>query len=180
MVASGLFLVAGRVLSVTDGLLPGTQRTNSASRAQNRGFCAFLAFRTPVFGLFEHKIDVFVRFCPSGPPFSSLPSTKSAFLCSGRGKRGIGKRKVAFVQITAHANVPQTCLEQGFVCAVICRNCAMDNQQHHLPPNICALGWHQPHPAPKTCVPARRQPHSAEIRRWRRQSVQMGRKICYV
>ena len=40
MVASGLFLVAGRVLSVTDGLLPGTKRTNSASRAQNRGFCA--------------------------------------------------------------------------------------------------------------------------------------------
>ena len=31
--AGGLFLVAG-------GLLPGTQRTNSASRAQNRGFCA--------------------------------------------------------------------------------------------------------------------------------------------
>ena len=26
--------------------------------------------------------------------------------------------------------------------------------------------------------PARRQPYSAEIRRWRRQSVQMGRKIC--
>ena len=102
-----------------------------AFRAQNRGFCALFAFGTPVFGLFEHKIVVFVRFCPSGPPFSSLPSTKSAFLCSGRGKSGIGKRKVAFVQITAHANVPQTCLEQGFVCAVICRNCARDNQQHH-------------------------------------------------
>ena len=26
--------------------------------------------------------------------------------------------------------------------------------------------------------PGRRQPHPAEIRRWRRQSVQMGRKIC--
>ncbi len=26
--------------------------------------------------------------------------------------------------------------------------------------------------------PARQQPHSAKIRRWRRQSVQMGRKIC--
>ena len=33
-------------------------------------------------------------------------------------------------------------------------------------------------PAPNTCVLARRQPHSAEIRRRRRQSVQMGRKIC--
>ena len=27
-----------------------------AFRAQNRGFCAFLAFRTLVFGLFEHKM----------------------------------------------------------------------------------------------------------------------------
>ena len=33
-----------------------------AFRAQNRGFCAFLAFGTPVFGRFEHKIGVFVRF----------------------------------------------------------------------------------------------------------------------
>ena len=31
-----------------------------AFRAQNRGFCAFLAFGTRVFGLFEHKIGVFV------------------------------------------------------------------------------------------------------------------------
>ena len=31
-----------------------------------------------------------------------------------------------------------------------------------------------------TCASARLQPHSAEIRRWRRQSVQMGRKICFV
>ena len=59
-VAGSLFLVVGGVLSATGGLLPGTQRTNSASRAQNRGFCAFLAFRTLVFGLFEHKIGVFV------------------------------------------------------------------------------------------------------------------------
>ena len=29
-------------------------------RAQNRGSCAFLAFGTLVFGLFEHKIEVFV------------------------------------------------------------------------------------------------------------------------
>ena len=51
------------------------------SRAQNRGFCAFLAFETPVFGHFEHKIRVFVRFYPPKPPFSGLPSTKSRFLC---------------------------------------------------------------------------------------------------
>ena len=42
----------------------------------------------------------------------------------------------------------------------------------------CALGWQQPHPAPNTCTPAWQQPHLAEIRRWRRQSVQMGRQIC--
>ena len=31
-----------------------------AFQAQNRGFCALLPFETPVFGLFEHKIGVFV------------------------------------------------------------------------------------------------------------------------
>ena len=76
------FLVVGGVLSATGELLPDTQRTNSASRAQNRGFCAFLAFRTPVFGLFEHKIGVFVRFWALEPPFSGFSSTKSAFLCA--------------------------------------------------------------------------------------------------
>ena len=53
-----------------------------SSRAQNRGFCALLPFKTPIFGAFEHKIEFFVseratfhRFCP-------LSSTKSAFLCA--------------------------------------------------------------------------------------------------
>ena len=32
-----------------------------AFRAQNRGFCAFLPFGTPVFRLFEHKNGIFVR-----------------------------------------------------------------------------------------------------------------------
>ena len=30
----------------------------------------------------EHKIGVFVRFCPSEPPFSGVSSTKSGFLCA--------------------------------------------------------------------------------------------------
>ena len=51
------------------------------SRAQNRGFCAFLASETPVFGHFEHKIGVFVLFRASEPPFSGVSSTKSGFLC---------------------------------------------------------------------------------------------------
>ena len=63
-----------------------------AFRAQNWGFCALLAFGTPVFGLFEHKIEVFVLFCPSEPSFSGFSSTKSAFLCSRGGESGIGKR----------------------------------------------------------------------------------------
>ena len=47
--------------------------------------------------------------------------------------------------------------------------------QHPTPaPRPCGSLIQHQRPAP----PARRQPHSAEIRRWRRQSVQMGRKIC--
>ena len=32
----------------------------------------------------EHKIEVFVLFWPSGPPFSGVSSTKSGFLCAFR------------------------------------------------------------------------------------------------
>ena len=52
-----------------------------AFRAQNRHFCAFLGSGTLVFGHFEHKIEVFVRFCGLEPLFSGVSSTKSAFLC---------------------------------------------------------------------------------------------------
>ena len=51
-------------------------------RAQNRGFCAFFGFGTFVFGLFEHKIGVFVRFWGLEPLFSGFSSTKSRFLCA--------------------------------------------------------------------------------------------------
>ena len=44
----------------------------------------------------------------------------------------------------------------------------------HLRPR--PSGSHIQHPTP--AHQAKRQPHSAEIRRWRRQSVQMGREIC--
>ena len=59
-----------------------TSARSLPSRAQNRGFCAFLGFETLVFRLFEHKIGVFVRFCPPKPSFSGLSSTKSGFLCA--------------------------------------------------------------------------------------------------
>ena len=63
-----------------------------AFRAQNRHFCALLVSGTPVFGCFEHKIEVFVLFCPLEPSFSGFSSTKSAFLCSRGGECGIVKR----------------------------------------------------------------------------------------
>ena len=66
-----------------------------SSRAQNRGFCALLAFRTPVFGRFEHKIEVFVRFWASEPLFSGISSTKSRFLCADYHEMAIGKRQTA-------------------------------------------------------------------------------------
>ena len=43
-----------------------------------------------------------------------------------------------------------------------------------------SLAKRPPYLAPEICTSARQQPHLAEIRRWRRQSVQMGRKICSV
>ena len=61
-----------------------------AFRAQNRGFCAFLPFETPIFGHSEHKIEVFVRFYPPKPLFSGVSSTKSRFLCAD-GHTGAGK-----------------------------------------------------------------------------------------
>ena len=41
----------------------------------------------------EHKIEVFVRFCPPEPPFSGFSSTKMGVLCSSRRISGIGKHK---------------------------------------------------------------------------------------
>ena len=90
---------------------------------------------------------------------------------------------VAFLQIIAHANVPWSCLEEGFVCAMNCRNgtpsqVAVVSGTQHLHTGTPAK--RQPYHPSCSCAPARRQPHSAEMRRWRRQSVQMGRKICSV
>ena len=53
-----------------------------SSRAQNRGFCAFLAFGTPVFGHFKHKIGIFVSEWAIFPGFWVVSSTKSGFLCA--------------------------------------------------------------------------------------------------
>ena len=68
--------------TIPDAISEFSDANSPSSLAQNRGFCAFLAFGTLVFGLFEHKIGVFVLFWPSGPLFSGISSTKSRFLCA--------------------------------------------------------------------------------------------------
>ena len=65
--------------------IPGFPSTKS-------GFLCFLGSGTPVFWLFEHKIEVFVRFWGLEPSFSGFSSTKSGFLCSRGGECGIVKR----------------------------------------------------------------------------------------
>ena len=75
-------------------------------RAQNRGFCAFWGSGAPVFGCFEHKIEVFVLFCPLEPSFSGISSTKSGFLCSRGGESGIGKRNCGDAYHFAAAPTP--------------------------------------------------------------------------
>ena len=59
----------------------GDAYQSPSSRAQNRGFCAFLASGTHVFRHFEHKIGIFVSELAIFPWFLRLSSTKSAFLC---------------------------------------------------------------------------------------------------
>ena len=49
------------------------------SRAQNRGFCAFLAFGAPIFWHSEHKIGVFVLFWPSNPRFRAFRAQNQGF-----------------------------------------------------------------------------------------------------
>ena len=56
-------------------LLPGALLPDAPRRA--RGSAAELAATIP-----EHKIGVFVRFCPQKPSFSGLSSTKLRFLCA--------------------------------------------------------------------------------------------------
>ena len=53
-------------------------------RAQNRGFCAFLAFGTPIFGLFEYKIGIFVSEWAIFPGFWAFRAQNRHF-CARRG-----------------------------------------------------------------------------------------------
>ena len=70
-------------ISFSEVMLPDANFLSS--RAQNRVFCALFGSGTPVFGLFEHKIGVFVLFWGLEPSFSGVSSTKSRFLCAFAG-----------------------------------------------------------------------------------------------
>ena len=61
---------------------------------------------------------------------------------------------------------------------MICWKAAAAKLQPYPASNTCVPTKQPHHLQSDTCVPARLQPHPAEIRRWRRQSVRMGRKIC--
>ena len=124
------------------------------------------------------KSRILCAFSLRNPCFRAFQAQNRHFCAREEWEMASGSVKVTFLQFTAQANVPQRCLEQGFVCSVICRKCDTGNQQHHLPSNTFTLAKRKPHLTPNTCAPARQQPHLAEILRWRRQSVQMGRQIC--
>ena len=61
-----------------------------AFRAQNQGFCALLGSGTTVFGHFEHKIEVFVRFLPSTPRFRAFRAQNRHFCARAEGQVASG------------------------------------------------------------------------------------------
>ena len=90
---NGLFIRHLHFVSVRGDLLEGDvydklsavmlpDATFPSPRAQNRQFCALFAFGNPIFGPFEHKIEVFVSEWAVFPGFLALSSTKSRFLCA--------------------------------------------------------------------------------------------------
>ena len=164
-------------------------------RAQNRHFCAFFSSMTPIFWPFEHKNWLFVRFLPSEPSISGFSSTKSAFLCAfglrnprfqafRAQNRGFCVRMGDFSEIFGRFDT-----KMGFLCS---RSITMvvpaNHRARQCAPEVRRTGIRargdlqellQGQAAASSGTqhlrPARRQPYSAEIRRWRRQSVQMGR-----
>ena len=83
-------------VALPDANYLSSQCQSQSSRAQNRDFCALVGSGSPVFGHFEHKIEVFVRFWGLDPQFSGVSSTKSGFLCF------FGLRNVSVSAITCH------------------------------------------------------------------------------
>ena len=118
--------------------------------AQKPRFCARKARKWGFRRAKAHKNLNFVLKKPENEGSKPQKSTKTPILCSKSPKTGVPdpnkaqktrfcareERKlasgsitseklivnVAFLQIIAHANVPWSCLEEGFVCAMNCRN----------------------------------------------------------
>ena len=61
----------------------------------------------PLSQLHEHENANFVLGKPENGGFGGQKRTKMPILCSEREASGIGKRKMAFLQITAHASKMQ-------------------------------------------------------------------------
>ena len=57
---------------------------SQSPRAQNRGFCALFAFGTPIFGHFEHKIEIFVSEWAIFPKFWVV-LTQNRHFCAREG-----------------------------------------------------------------------------------------------
>ena len=91
----------------------------------------------------EHKIEVFVRFCPPKPSFSGISSTKSAFLCAFASK---------FLPDSAPAsNKPHPAEKSTPVWLAIWRiwagfaNSQLRRAAFATPNNICAHSFLLPH-----------------------------------
>ena len=113
-------------------------------RAHKRHFCALLPFGTLVFGHFEHKIEVFVLFWPSGPSFSGVSSTKSGFLCSFT-KLDVGVGALSRRQRhrrTCGAVAPALPLCQLPLLAVASAQPILPQPTPVAPAGACGLGYH--------------------------------------
>ena len=104
-----------------------------SSRAQNRGFCAFLAFGTPVFGHFEHKIGVFVRLLWKHWPLETEKRANFLFLRAFdllfRGYRCCGCLWQAFS--------PRRCYRSVAAGALLPKRCCRSVAAEELPPKSC-------------------------------------------
>ena len=67
-----------------DANFPSSWCQSQSPRAQNRGFCALLPFETPIFGHFEHKIEVFVSEWAIFPRFWVV-LTQNRHFCAREG-----------------------------------------------------------------------------------------------
>ena len=105
-------------------LCSGRAKTREISPflTQKCHFCARNARKRGFQRVKAHKNLDFVLEMPENGGSEGQKSTKMPILCSGRGEFALGSVRVTFLQITAHANVLQRCLEQGFVCAMNCSN----------------------------------------------------------